>query len=589
MSEIMRLDTATASKIAAGEVVERPVNVVKELLENALDAESTRIHVEVAGGGVELIRITDNGKGIRYSELPLAVERFATSKARTVEDVYNISTFGFRGEALAAVSSVSRFSLKSVRTGDEAGELTVLYGDSHTVKPAAISKGTQVSVAELFENIPVRKNFLKSARANEGEILRFIKQFSVINHGLELILDFDGQEVYRVYPSSDMIDVAKAVFDEDRVSYARYNFDGGSIDICLTSPVVQRKRKDSIYIGVNGRVIKEPSLVQAVIMAYHRVIPSDSYPMAAVDIRINPSFVDVNVHPTKQEVRFAEPSFLFSQVKTASEKALAGFTAAVYAEEDEQLNDNMLETSKPKVSELRLDDNMRKAPFYKAAPAFDLSKHMKSAQVQMQTSLPAQSGDSDLYIHDDAERKCKVIGQLSDMYIVCSGKDGELIVIDQHVAHERVLYEKYRNNRNNVLPSVSLFEPLVMHFSQDEHEYLLSVAGDMARFGYVYEIFGTGGIKIVRVPVDILKKNIENEFKMLVNDVLQQRGSKREDAAIVMMSCRNAVKAGDPLTVYEMQHLVDALFKTENPHTCPHGRPIIFSMSSAELGKKFHR
>ena len=217
MAEIKKLDSLTASKIAAGEVVDRPINVVKELMENALDACAAKITLEIREGGMDFISVTDNGRGISFDDLPLAVERFATSKISSVEEVYSVRTFGFRGEALAAISSVSNFMIKSVREGDQPGELAVSYGIPTDVRPSPISKGTQVTVSKLFDNLPVRKKFLKSPRSNEVEILRFIKHFSMVNAGIEIVVVSDGNEVYRAYPSDTITDLAKSVFNEDQV------------------------------------------------------------------------------------------------------------------------------------------------------------------------------------------------------------------------------------------------------------------------------------------------------------------------------------------------------------------------------------
>lgn len=609
MSEIKKLDPLTASKIAAGEVVDKPLNVVKELMENSLDAGASSITIELSEGGLELIRITDDGHGISYEDLPLAVERFATSKVSTVEDVYNVSTFGFRGEALAAVSSVSRFIIKSIKGGSEAGEFSVEFGQNGILRPGAISKGTQVTAARLFDNIPVRKKFLRSQRSSEGEITKFVKQFSAINHGINIILMYGEKEVFRSYSASSMLDVAKYVFNEDKLRYSECIFDKGTtVNIVVSHPSVQRRRKDSIFIGVNGRVVKDLALVQAVLQAYHRIMPHDCYPMAIVDVRIDPSFLDVNIHPTKSEVRFVDSNIVFHQVKKATEEALSKFTISVYAESDENEGMEFMEAPKPKVSTVNISQEDRHNPFAESVvrPQFDLTKEFTTVTERFEPAKLADnyvnfkplatsaidrrifSTNKNDYIIESNSNECKALAQLSKVYILCEMAD-TLVIIDQHVAHERVLYEKYKNDILSNTPSITLFEPIIINLQAEEIEFVSDVEKDFGRFGYGYEVFGPESIKLTRAPVDILKKNVTKEFVSIVHNWMENKKHNSRDAAIITMSCRNAVKAGDKMNIFEMQELVNALFKTVNPHTCPHGRPIIYSISASDLAKKFHR
>jgi DNA mismatch repair protein MutL len=564
-------------------VVERPINVVKELIENSLDAGATRITVEIADGGSELIRITDDGCGITPEDLPVAVERFATSKAQTVEDVYNISTFGFRGEALAAIGAVSNLQIKSHREGFEPSEINVKFGELSPLLPTAISKGTQISVSKLFNNLPVRRKFLKSARSSEAEILKFIKHFTLINPSLEVIVIFDGEEVYRTYSSQSALDLAKAVFAEDRMMSAHSAYDGCEVDVCASHVAVQRKRRDSIYIGVNGRVIKDAALTQAVVQAYYRLIPGDSYPMAVVNIRLDPASVDVNIHPTKSEVRFESPSELFHYVKSTVEDAIRKFTAAIYAEEADDPALTEMEEAKPTHV---FTEEEKRTPFLTARPAFDLRKELKSVPtISIGRADPAPTMNEPSNPMD-----YKVIGQLDNTYIICETPLGELMIIDQHVAHERILYEKYTNERTQAVPSIVLFDAVVLNnLTAEELECLEAIEGDLNGFGYSYEPFGGNAVKVSRVPLAVSKKDIGKEFLGILSDAIEMKRSKRHDGTILTMSCRNAVKAGDTLSNHDMNYIVNTLFKTQNPHTCPHGRPIVFVMPKATLASNFQR
>ncbi|MDR0453892.1 MAG: DNA mismatch repair endonuclease MutL [Deferribacteraceae bacterium] len=597
MSEIKKLDSLTASKIAAGEVVDKPVNVVKELIENALDAGAAKITVEISGGGAEYIRVTDNGRGIKSDDLPLTVERFATSKISSAEEVYSVNTFGFRGEALAAISSVSCFSIKSIREGDKPLELSARYGGHPEIRPSPISKGTQVTVSKLFENLPVRKKFLKSPRGNDAEMLRFIKHLSAVNAGIEIIVISDGNEVFRSYPSDTITDLAKSVFNEDQVRLGEARNGSLEIRVCATHPSIQRRRRDSIFIGVNGRVIRDQSLIQAVAQAYHRVMPPNTYPAAVVDIRMDPAELDVNIHPAKLEVRFESPSHLFTYVQNAAQAALAGFTPAVYAKPENISSDMQTEAREKTATPLF------KTNFIPGALAFPIQDSFAHQNRSIYEETPDSSSaatpvkNSGAFMPElenaanlgDTTHEFNVIGQLADMYILCGTPGGDLMIIDQHIAHERALYEKYRALASEALPSLTLFEPVVVKFDNEELDFLPSIADDLASFGYNFELFGGGEVKITRAPVDVLKRDIGGEFSEIVHDAMNLRKSALRDRTTLVMSCRNAVKAGDKLDIDTMRHLTDALFKTKNPHTCPHGRPIIYLLPAADLAKKFHR
>jgi DNA mismatch repair protein MutL len=466
-------------------------------------------------------------------------------------------------------------------------------------------------VDKLFENLPVRKKFLKSQRSNEAEILRFLKHFAMINSGLELVALFDGKEVLRTYASNTMLDLSKIVFGESRIMQGEYGNAGIQATVCTTHPAIQRKRRDAIYIGVNGRVIKDMNLVQAVIQAYYRLLPANAYPAACVDVRVEPSLVDVNIHPTKSEVRFeaTRSQELFTAVHRATEAALQNFTAVVYAEAEEMLNNELIEQPKMTVDMVEMDASTRNDPFLKvmspsnphavgarsARPiisAFDMSKEfvaVKAAPATAYTDYAPEPMPLIANVEADKALSFSVIGQLEDMYIIARSPAGDLVVIDQHVAHERVLYEKYLAERMAQVPSITLFEPVVISISLEEMELLDNMADELAKFGYSYESFGPNEIKVTRVPADKLKKDTANEFMDIVQNAMDNRKSRSQDYAIVTMACKNAIKAGDPLSHYEMQQLVDMLFRAKNPHTCPHGRPIVFTMALADLHKKFQR
>lgn len=576
MSEILRLGEDVANMVAAGEVVERPFNVVKELMENSADAGASKVSVVVENGGVGLVRVTDNGRGILSDDLPLAVQRFATSKIKTADDVYCVRTFGFRGEALAAISSVSDFSLKSCRKGADGAEVRVKNGGEPQALPAPALEGTSVEVRSLFANVPARLKFFKSFSAEEREIAKFVRFFSVINPQIAVELEINGKKVFTSTAGMDMQARAAEVFKERDLVSGSAEYEGMSLDFVTSLPTVQRYRKDMIVVGINGRVVKDLSIVQAVVNAYHRVIPDGKFPACAVSLHIDPDRVDVNVHPAKTTVKLLDSRDIFSFVHHSVKDRLdeAGRETGV----------SMKTPSEHQADSGHSYDTSGGYDHKSAAPSFDIAGEMEVAEYEHGSeasivSVPDSEG---------GEGAVRVVGQLFNTVIVCE-KDGEALFIDQHVAHERVLYEKFIKDMSVSVPSVVMYEPLLIKVSDDE----IAAAGDSAevfeKFGYEIEPFGGGSIKVSRVPTDVLNRNIEAQVKGILADMLEERKDTDVDYRALVMSCKAAVKAGDRLEMHEMRRLVSDLFETDNPYTCPHGRPIVFKQPEEFFLRKFGR
>ena len=338
-------------------------------------------------------------------------------------------------------------------------------------------------------------------------------------------------------------------------------------------------------------------------------MPPNAYPSAVVDIRIDPSSVDVNIHPTKSEVRFESPTQLFALVRDATQAVLANFPSEIYVKHDETelIAHGLTQDGETLNQKNMFYEKQTEAfePSYKHKeflPAHELTlTHYKGLKEASTTDFLPDGGAEFISELDDSsdmsevpatrqERsKYNVIGQLANMYILCDTPSGDLMIIDQHIAHERVLYEKYSADRAGTLPSMALFEAVVVKLDDDELSFLTSMTDELAAVGYTYELFGGRDVKITRAPVDVLKKEIGREFTGILQDAMGLRKTSPQDCTTLAMSCRNAVKAGESLNIYTMRHLVDSLFRTRNPHTCPHGRPIIYVLPAADLAKKFHR
>lgn len=558
LNEIIQLPNEISDKIAAGEVVERPYNVVKELLENSMDAGADKITVEIVDGGLTLIRVTDNGKGIIPADMPLTIQRHATSKIRYFEDIYSVKTFGFRGEALSAISSVSDFRITSKRDNFDGYTLEKHFNSPPIIKPATSTKGTTVEVRNLFSKIPVRKKFIKSSSNESKEILKFIKNFSAINYNIDLVFIRDGEKVLDINRSNSMITRVRDIFGESSCFEIKDNSKGISIEAVAGLPHNQKFRKDNIIIAVNKRIIKDYQLMQTIIQSYYRLIPENRYPFAIVNITIYDENVDVNIHPTKVSVRFFNPKEVFDFVYKSFRKGLNELKL-----ESENVNTTI---------EIQKDNNFmdNKVSFT------DLTEILETENVN---NIKEEVQD---YITNDFN----IIGQLFKTVILCE-KGDELYLIDQHIAHERVLYEQYLSE-NKTVASTILFEPIIVNLDNEEIDYLKDNQLILQKFGFEYEIFGKNSIKVSAIPSSLMQKNIVEEIKDLIAEIIKN-SNINNDALSLTMSCRNAVKSGDYLTKFEMEEIVKNLFKSSNPFTCPHGRPIIFRLSKEFIYSKFQR
>lgn len=630
MSVIKRLSPEVASKIAAGEVVEKPFNVVKELIENSCDAGATKIIVEINEGGLNKIKVTDNGKGIDKDDLPLALERFATSKAETVEDVYSATTFGFRGEALAAISSVSDFKITSGKDG-KAYTITCQYGKIGEIKPTAAVKGTIIEADRLFENLPARRKFLKSSKSLEAEIVKLIKHFSLINPEIDITLKCNDKEVYHALSSDDTAVRAAKVFNGKAFCQGVAEYAGKKVIACATLPSASdRLKRDAIIIGVNGRLIKDTSLVQAVINAYHRLIPDGRFPAAVIDIRISPDIVDANVHPAKLEVRFVNAGEMFSLVSDAVANSFkgkgvnTGYTGNYIQQgytinEKQNNNEHNIVNEKQEESKLvfNRENSYKTFSEYKDSSVSSSNNYSQKNSTEENTDIkipqPAYTLSLDETLEDipviNAESReeeinnnantldnriaggeFRVVGQVDKTYIIIETPNKEILFIDQHAAHERILFEKIQaNNAAKPKPSIVLHDAVEVVMTDEIIENIDRFKVIIESFGYAYKITGIDKLEILRVPYNIIRKNIAKEFTNIAVDLCLTGKSKQEEAPRAMLSCKSAIKAGDTLTYAEMEYLVTLLFNTNNFGTCPHGRPIIYMMTVQELARKFYR
>ena len=623
MSRIKILKAEVASKIAAGETCEKPVNAVKELVENSIDAGADKIRVEIIDGGLKYISIADNGAGIDKDDLHLTTERFATSKVVNLDDVYSASTFGFRGEALAAISSISDFSITSGTSDNDAYQLISKFGIKEDIKPSAGLKGTTIVISELFENFPARKKFLKGIKSLESEIIKFIRSFVYLNNDIELEFIVNGKINLSVKKDETLFRKLSNQY-KDKV-FLEGEFSKENVVVKVVTTDIEhsnRLRRDNITIGVNGRVITDKSLIQAVCQAYYRIIPDGNSPIAVIDIRLNPTEMDANVHPAKSEVRFKESKLIYYAVLEAVKSAINKSTFFSTAHQAMSNNNTAGMNSNNTAGRYdnnfsnqqnRRDDTVQRFDKYTNSPT--LSDHYKSTKTAysqsndfnvQNTSIsePELSSsyetsnygatepdsnslyfDSVMINHDD---NYKIIGQLFNTFILIE-REGELIFIDQHIAHERLLYEKKMVDADHNKSSIVLHIPIKVKLDEDIIAMIADDITSVTSLGYVINCITDTEIEILEIPIASARLDISKVFRESVEEIFSKGASKHKDNRLISKSCRSAIMAGDILSIEEIRYLVDEIIRCKNNQTCPHGRPIIFKMSLAELSRKFGR
>ncbi len=563
------LSPQVAAKIAAGEMVERPASVVKELVENALDAGANQIAIETKGGGLEFIRVTDNGSGIPSSDVELAFGRYATSKISRVEDLEAIETLGFRGEALASIAAVAQIEITtSVR------DATV--GDSLVLKDGLVVRhinqarphGTTITVRELFRNIPARLKFMKSLATENSHIASMVSQYALAYPEVRFSLMIDGRSALQTSGSGKLIDVVIVVYGLDtarrmlEVNGGEVGWQAGNaVPITVNgmggAPTLSRAGRDSLNFFVNRRVISSRLLTRAVEEAYQGLLMQGRHPIAIINIAIPPSEVDVNIHPTKAEVKFQNERTIFAAVQKAVRSTLVA-TAPV-----------------PKIEEST-------KPYTGRAPIN--TKSLWSTPAKESSSLPLPSTQTPRLTLP----VLRVIGQVAGNYIIAEGPDG-LYVIDQHAAHERILYEQLKEQKaSQGIQVQGLLEPFTLEVTPQQEEMLKSGSIRLSEFGFTIEPFGERTYLVRAMPA-VLKDSNWLEALREILDSPRDKNTDLADNIIKSLACHSAVRAGKILTDDEMRELIRQLEKVNLPNTCPHGRPTILHLSIRQLEKEFGR
>ncbi|AQM41982.1 MULTISPECIES: DNA mismatch repair endonuclease MutL [Staphylococcus] len=651
MGKIKELQTSLANKIAAGEVVERPGSVVKELLENAIDAQATEINIEVEQSGVASIRVVDNGTGIEIDDLDLVFHRHATSKLDADDDLFHIRTLGFRGEALASISSVSKVTLKTCTDNQEGQEIYVENGEVLNRKPAKAKRGTDILVESLFYNTPARLKYIKSLYTELGKITDIVNRMAMSHPDIRISLVSDGKTILKTNGSGRTNEVMAEIYGM-KIAKDLVHVTGDTsdyhLDAYFAKPEHSRSNKHYISIFINGRYIKNFLLNKAILEGYHTLLMVGRYPICYINIEMDPILVDVNVHPTKLEVRLSKEDQLFELIvtkireafkdrilipqndmdkMTKKNKVLDQFEQQKMDFEKRQqqnnLEQNVEQSSEPNVnnannasadnstSYINQPDNERSGIQESQNDYDDYKKIQNDLLYDLETtssdSTDNEVSTADNILQDNGEEDIKgrvsasptrripymeIVGQVHGTYIIAQNENG-MFMIDQHAAQERIKYEYFREKIGDVVnESQNLLIPLTFHFSKDELMIINQYKDELDKVGVHLEPFGGHDYIVDSYPVWFPKEEAEEIIKDMIEYVLEHKKVDvrkiREEAAI-MMSCKKSIKANHYLKNNEMADLVNQLRDTEDPFTCPHGRPIIINFSNYELERLFKR
>lgn len=636
MAVIHILDEVTANQIAAGEVVERPVNAVKELVENAVDAGASSIEVEIADGGMTYIRVTDDGCGMTEEDAKLSVIRHATSKISSVDNIYHIASLGFRGEALPSIASVSRATITTRRHEDVEGTVLEMTGGEITeVKPAGAPAGTTVEVRDLFYNVPARKKFLKSERTESSRINSMVGKLSLANPDIAFRLINNGRTVIETPGNGRLVDVISALYGTKTAGEMLPVEEEGeniALEGLISKPSLLKSSRQYQTIIINRRVVESAVVSKAVDNAYHSLLPKNGYPLMVLSFQVPPESIDVNVHPQKREIKFSDEQTVFRLVYhgvlgTLTSQSTADTIARemihdpgheVVEEKDFKPGSIRVEDKPLGKPDIGLSEETRpKTSWGEPAPSYE-GRQEKTGSYTGEKRTPAFTPDMEkkelftdrsvfedyrkeeprredlkaepLFEEEKQEDPVIPLGQVSDCFILCQhGKD--LLIIDQHAAHERVRYD-HLAERAEGIPVQEILIPYLIHVDSGDVDLLADHKGDIERLGITFEQAGPDVIRITGAPEDLSAAEMERVVGDIVKAYHEKDVPSPETMRHRMMAyaaCRGAIKRGDPLNIRQMKELIHDLFHTSRPFVCPHGRPTIVKFTPGELGRLFKR
>lgn len=611
MGSIIILDENTANKIAAGEVIERPASVIKELVENSIDAGSGSISIEIKNGGISYIKVSDNGCGMAADDVEIAFERHSTSKIRNADDLDTISSMGFRGEALASIAAVSSVQLVTRTPGSNQGNrIDVTGGRVMDVKPTGCPTGTTVKIKDLFFNTPARFKFLKKDATEAGYVSDIISRIALGNPHISFKLTANGAGVLHTPGNSDQLSAIFSIYGKEvskAVNVVAY--DDGRLKITgfAGRPEIARSSRTYQSVYINRRFIKSKTISSAIDEAYNTYLMKNKHAFVVLNIELNPVLVDVNVHPSKMEVKFSNEQDVFKAVYNAISNSLQQQSGirTIQPEAKERSLFKMtpeMKTVKTDYTQTVIDAAGKKSetfiPRVREPEPNEYGPEIKcnTPELQVHSEQEAQymteASDTPSQHDKILLREARIIGQVFSTYILLQQED-ELILVDQHAAHERIMYEelKARFEKNEPM-SQFMISPLSVELTYQEFEFLQEHSMFFGRLGFQYDGFGTNSIILRAVPTGRETDNVRELFLEVLDFLLKSGRSKSgmpADETLYMMACKAAVKANRALEEPEVRTLLDRLSEVENPYTCPHGRPSAIKLRKYDLEKMFKR
>ncbi|MBD3360036.1 MAG: DNA mismatch repair endonuclease MutL [Candidatus Buchananbacteria bacterium] len=588
---IKKLDKDLINKIAAGEVVERPASVVKELMENSIDAQADQIILEIKTGGIDLIALQDNGLGMTPKDAQLAIESHATSKISSIDDLFNIQTLGFRGEALASISAVSQFSLETKRQDSNEGTKLQMINNKLKIESYGCPDGTKIIIKELFHNVPARKKFLKSANTEYNHILEIFTNFALINPQISFKLTHNNKLILNLPSSKDWLARIKQVLGTDIADNLIPLNTKGSINLTgyLGKPQIARNNRKSQFIFINNRAVTDFIIAKAVKEGYGSLISRELYPTFILNINLPPALVDVNVHPRKAEVKFKAPQEIYLAVLKETQKLLTN-----------NISQQIKINSETPVKKFTLKPQ-RNSKYFRPSVSYQPPfKNIKSQPSQISQAIKfSQELLKDGFIDQSTIEKIgdwRLLGQIHKAYLLVEAPQGVLI-IDQHAAAERILYEKFKNDyASQKIKSQKLLLPLTLELSSREVAVINQSLEFLQNLGFDIEIFGNNSFIINAVPQDLDKLDVKITILGLINDLEENDFKKiksiddQKDLVIKYTACRTAIKFNDKIDIKEQIKLLEDIRQIiDKINTCPHGRPFIMELTLDQLAKNFKR
>ena len=620
---IQVLDQETINKIAAGEVIERPSSVVKELVENAIDAGATAVTIEIKDGGISFIRITDNGSGISKDDIPMAFLRHSTSKIKSIEDLMNVSSLGFRGEALSSIAAVSQVELITKTADDFTGSRYVIEGGNEiSLEEVGAPDGTTFIVRNLFYNTPVRRKFLKTAATEAGYVNALIEHLSLSHPDISFRFINNNQNKLHTSGNMNLKDIIYGVYGRDITSNLM-EISGKTQDIEITGfigkPVICRGNRGYENYYINGRYIKSSIITKAIEEAYKGYIMPHNYPFTAIHFKINPSIMDVNVHPTKMELRFSKNEFVYRFVLETVKECLANrelaarvkltdskpyqaprieppresfYNSTESSVKQKTVNKNqttgfiknttdytkMPPTRLPEPFEIKRSDEMVKED----KKIYEAEKKQEAEQLSMfDTPLMSEKAKADY----------RIIGQLFETYWLIEYED-KFYMMDQHAAHEKILYERFMNHlKVKDMDTQMIMPPVIIELNMQQEDAYKRNKQAFSRLGFEIEEFGGNAYKVTGLPAGLPNINLKQMLIDMIDGLTDDNSTDLDiiTERVATMSCKAAVKGNNKLSFEEAKELIEELMQAENPYNCPHGRPTLIVMSKYEVERKFKR